>query len=127
MSFIVDSWCVMYLVVVILIKFIITKHYSHNIFSSSSFDMESSVTKKIGTRQQPDSSDSTALLVTDLALSIHTSTEHAQQLSLTQTHLSLLQAQTLHRAPRMEFHNSYSHKKSPPTQTSKLLEHRTKV
>jgi hypothetical protein len=83
--------------------------------------------KKRGTRQQPDSSDSTALLVIDLALSIHTSIEHAQQLSLTQTHLSLLQAQTLHRAPRMEFHNSDSHKKSPPTQMSKLLEHRTKV
>jgi hypothetical protein len=44
-----------------------------------------------------------------------------------QTHLSLLQPQSLHRAPRMEFHNSGLHKKSPPTQTSKLLEHRTKV
>ncbi len=50
--------------------------------------------KKRGTKQQPDPSDSTALLVADLALSIHTSTEHAQQPSPTQTHLSLLQNTT---------------------------------
>jgi hypothetical protein len=57
----------------------------------------------------------------------HTPTEHSQQLALTQTLLSLQQTQTLHRAFKIEFHNSELHKKSPPTQASNLPEHQTKA
>jgi hypothetical protein len=69
------------------------------------------VTKK---KRDPDNNQtpprSTALLVTGLAFLTHTPAKHSQQLAQTQTPLSLLQAQSLHRASKMEFHNSDSHK-----------------
>jgi hypothetical protein len=90
----------------------------------NSLDPTSSDTKREGPRQQPDPFK-LYLIACDWSSIQHTRTptEHSQQLAPTQTPLSLLQTQTLHRASKIEFHNSELHKKSPPTQASNLPEH----
>jgi zona occludens toxin (predicted ATPase) len=101
--------------------------FTHNFYIVSKFpyDVVSPKERDPDNNQTPPRS--TALLVTGLAFLTHTPAEHSQQLARTQTPLSLLQTQSLHRASKIEFHNSDSHKKSPPTQASNLLEHQTKA